>query len=67
MDQDFAVILSQLPSAGTTDTVMRILEVNERIMKVYGPSVRNYQAAIKAISASSTGIPTFQNGANTDS
>ncbi len=53
-DMDVATVLSQLPTAGATDTITKVLEIHDRVMRVYEPVERNYRAAAGVISSNTT-------------
>ena len=45
---DLAKELSQLPTHGISDRVAEVLEVYQRVMAVYGPAAKKYEAALQA-------------------
>lgn len=58
--QDVATILSNLTPVGTSDTAVKVLDLYERVMKVYEPTERRYRAALAA-SAPATRTSTSAN------
>lgn len=60
-EQDLATILSELPVVGAEDTVAQVMNIYRKVMEVYEPVERTYQATLDAtrwVTSSSTSSPT---------